>query len=102
MVKPSDRLAGAPKRSVGIALPEVLNDKVNVLLAIARKDGKRYDRQDIASALVFGGPRDQAELRSLIEKYEHATVASARIKGPRSLQPAGRPGRVPDPMRAKT
>lgn len=100
MARSDQPLAAADRRSVGLALPVVLNDNVNALLAMAREQGKKFDRQDIVAALVFGGPRDSEGLQRLIADYEAATVGSARIRGaPRSTE-GRRPGRVPRARKA--
>jgi hypothetical protein len=101
MTTSSELLSAAEKHSVGLALPDVLDDKVNGLLAIARGQlGKKYDRRDIVAALVFGGPLDKEGLRTLLSAYEDATVGSARLKGFSNAARPRRPGRVPARPRA--
>jgi hypothetical protein len=96
VAKSNALLAAAAKHSVGLALPDVLDQKVNGLLSIARDElGKKYDRQDIVCALVFAGPRDKTGLGRLLSDYEKATEASVRPKGSAVGRGLRRPGRVP-------
>jgi hypothetical protein len=96
MAKSNALLAAAVKHPVGLALPDVLDQKVNGLLSIARDEfGKKYDRRDIVCALVFAGPRDKAGLGRLLNDYEKATEASVRLKGSAAGPGPRRPGRVP-------
>ncbi len=95
MATRDDRLlASVDKVAVGLALQPVLSERINVHLAQARRYGKNWNRQDVIAALVFGGPRDEASLRVLIDAYERASVDDARVVGQPHTDSPRRPGRI--------
>jgi hypothetical protein len=78
-----------------LLLQPELSDHVNSLLEFARANSRKWDRCDVFAALVFNGPRSEAEMLRLFERYERALVGQVRVRGRRSTPASRRPGRVP-------
>lgn len=94
MSRREELLAAAQKVPVGLALQPVLSERINVLLGMARRYGRNWNRQDVVAAVVFGGPRDESALRAVIDEYERASIDDARIPGQPRDRMFRRPGRV--------
>lgn len=97
-------LHNCPEQRVGLALPAVLSDRVDALVALAEAGGERTSRKELIAALILDASSNQDEISTLLRRYRLATVKSALIgdrtpsasSGALPRKPGPRPRRRPD------
>lgn len=72
-------LRNCPEQRVGLALPAVLSDRVDALVALAEEAGERTTRKELIAALILNASSNQGEIAALLRRYRLATVKSALI-----------------------
>ena len=96
----SDAVWRTPSRNRTFMLPDVLSERLDVLVQALEDLGIRATRADVVGALVLAAPADAKEIDRLIRAYKRASVAQAFIGeavGPGlqlgEIQPGPRPRR---------
>ncbi|MGE3422679.1 MAG: hypothetical protein AB7N24_11590 [Dehalococcoidia bacterium] len=72
-------LRNCPEQRIGLALPAVLSDRVDALVALAEEAGERTTRKELIAALILNASSNLDEISTLLRRYRLATVKSALI-----------------------
>lgn len=89
------KLSEEPHKSVGLSIPDALDQRLDGLVDIARRLGVDASRKDLVAALILNAPYEGEHLVHLLEKLRTADVGDAVLVG-RELSGLDRQ-RVPGP-----
>jgi hypothetical protein len=73
------RLRDCPERSVGLALPGPLSDRVDALVAISEEAGERTNRKELIASLILDAPANGNALRVVLERYRRSSAGEALV-----------------------
>ncbi len=79
--KPDEQLRGAPESQINISLAQVLNARLDALVALAEAAGENTSRKEIISALLLDAPEDGAALAERLRRYRQALQGDAFVAG---------------------
>lgn len=92
------KMTSCPETRVGIALPAVLSERLDELVAVAEAAGERTSRKELIGSLLLAASTDGAALARTVKRYRSATVRSAMVSDgdtftPQRHNPGPRPRR---------
>ena len=98
-IPPETPLPSCPERSIGLSLPAPINARLDLLVALAEKEGERTSRKEIVAACILAAPDGAHELVRWLRIYRKSPADSAYTSGAKvgdvlELRPA-RPGPRP-------
>jgi hypothetical protein len=73
-------LSDSPERSVGLALPVPISDRVDALVALTEETGDRTNRKELIASLILAAPANGEELARALRRFRQATVGDARLE----------------------
>lgn len=96
-------LPQCPEKSVGLALPAPISDRLDELVRLAEAAGERTTRKELVASLILAAPSSGEDVSVLLRTYRRSKARAARIAGSpetetiavRSYGPGPRPRRRP-------
>jgi hypothetical protein len=77
---PAETLISAcPEKSVGLALPVPISDRLDELVRIAEAGGERTTRKEVVASLILAASGVSEELSALLRGYRRADARSSRL-----------------------
>jgi hypothetical protein len=80
-IAPDDELPAAEDFRIGMQVASPLAGRLKILQAIAQAGGARTSRRELIGAILLDAPTGGGELKRILDRYWHATVANALIEG---------------------
>ena len=76
---PDAKLTGCTERTVTLALPGPLNERLDRLVELADEDGARTNRKELLAALLLDAPETPERLAALVKTLRKARARDAAV-----------------------
>ena len=90
-------LPNCPVHSVGMALCDPINDRLDRLVSFAESSFDRTSRKELVASLILAAPTDGTALVEMVRTYRQSTAEDARLDGREAGQPLITSDRRPGP-----
>ena len=74
-------LSKCPEKSVGLALPAPISERLDELVRLAESAGERTTRKELLASLILAAPALGEELSAKLRTYRRSNARSACITG---------------------
>ncbi len=96
-------LPECPEKSIGVALPAPISERLDDLVRLAEATGDRTNRKEMLASLILAAPEIGEDVSNLLRTYRRSTARVASLGGGtdvptipiRSHRPGPRPRRRP-------
>ena len=72
-------LHDCPERSIGLAVPVPISDRVDALVALTEAGGDRTNRKEMIATLILAAPALGEQLAEALRQYRRATAREALV-----------------------
>jgi hypothetical protein len=75
-------LRDCPERSVGLALPVPVSERLDGLVSLAEANGERTNRKELVASMILATPVDGTLLVEDLRRYRRSSAGEAQLYGP--------------------